>query len=71
MIEIKCPGKWSKKTLKELNLRVQYGINVLGIRKNPNEHLLISPVAETVLKETDLLMVIADNSQLEKIDSLK
>ena len=70
IIELKCPLKWTKKSLRELNLRSQYGINVLGIRKNPNERLSISPSADDVLEQGDQLMVIADNKMIEKIESL-
>lgn len=59
-----------KKALKELNLRNQYGINVLGIRKNPHEKLSISPSAYDLLEKDDQLMVIADNQVIEKIESL-
>ena len=70
IIEMKCPLKWTKKSLRELNLRSQYGINVLGIRKNPKERLSISPSADYVLEEGDQLMVIADNQMIEKIEAL-
>ncbi len=70
IIEMKCPLKWTKKSLRELNLRTQYGINVLGIRKNPKERLSISPSADYVLEDDDQLMVIADNQMIEKIEAL-
>ena len=70
IIEMKCPLKWTKKSLRELNLRTQYGINVLGIRKNPKERLSISPSADYVLEVGDQLMVIADNQMIEKIEAL-
>ena len=35
IVEIAAPAKWVGKTLKALELRTNYGINVLGIRKNP------------------------------------
>ncbi len=70
IVEMRCPLKWTKKTLRELNLRSQYGINVLGIRKHPAERLSISPSADYMLEATDQLMVIADNKLIEKIEAL-
>ncbi|MBQ4342341.1 MAG: TrkA family potassium uptake protein [Erysipelotrichaceae bacterium] len=70
IVEMRCPLKWTKKTLRELNLRSQYGINVLGIRKRPNERLSISPSADYVLETSDQLMVIADNKLIDKIEAL-
>lgn len=59
-----------KKALKELNLHNQYGINVLGIRKNPYDKLFISPFSDDFLKNDDQLMVIAVKKETEKIESL-
>ena len=70
IIEIKCPTKWVGHSLKELNLRAVFGINVLGIRKNPLEHLSISPDANYLLEGSDQLLVIADTKLFDKIDAI-
>lgn len=70
IVEILAPVKWVGKTLKALELRSNYGINVLGIRKNPKEHLSISPDAFYTIEERDQLLVIADNKIFSKFESL-
>lgn len=61
IIEIIAPSNWIGKSLKELDLRQQFGINVLGIRKKPGERLSISPDANYLMEEGDLMLVIAEN----------
>ena len=53
-----------------MNLRAAFGINVLGIRKNPTEHLSISPSADYILETSDQLLVIADTKIFETIESI-
>lgn len=68
IVEIIAPEAWTNKTLKELNLRVNYGINILGVRKRPGEHLSISPDADYIIEKNDRLLVIADNVVFKKFD---
>ncbi len=68
VIEIVAPQKWVGKSLRALELRVNYGINVLGIRKRPHEHLSISPAADYMIEETDQLLVIAETEMFEKFE---
>ncbi len=34
IMEINVPGKWIGKTIRELNVRINYGINIIGMRRN-------------------------------------
>ncbi|MEF9891888.1 MAG: TrkA family potassium uptake protein [Anaerorhabdus sp.] len=68
VIEIVAPEIWNNKSLKDLDLRTSFGINVLGIRKKPGEHLSISPSADYVIEANDRLLVIADNLVFKKFD---
>lgn len=68
IVEIIAPEAWTNKSLKVLNLRVNYGINILGVRKRPGEHLSISPDADYMIEKNDRLLVIADNEVFKKFD---
>lgn len=70
IIEIQAPAKWVNKTLRDLNLRAKYGINVLGVRKNPNDHLSISPAADYAIEANDCLLVIAENALFSKFEDI-
>mgnify|MGYP003306629973 CR=1 FL=1 len=55
---------WIGKTLISLNLRTEYGMNVLCI-KNPNKELDISPSLDYKLERGDILVAIVENKKIE------
>lgn len=65
IVEINALEKWIGKSLNKLNLREIYGINILCV-KNLNKSLEISPSQEYIIKEKDILVVIADNKKLSE-----
>lgn len=69
IIEINALEKWIGKSLNKLNLREIYGINILCV-KNLNKSLEISPSQEYIIKEKDILVVIADNKKLSESELL-
>ncbi len=70
IVEIAAPKKWVGNTLIGLNLRKDYGVNVIGIRKNPGEHLSMNPVADYLIEKTDYLLVIAENEFFNKLSEV-
>lgn len=70
ILEVKAPQKWVGRSLKELDVRNRYGVNVIGIRKHADLRLSISPDADYVIEAEDHMMVIADMKTLEKCEFL-
>jgi len=70
LMEMHPPKAWIGKSLKNLDLRGCFGINVLGVRKSPLERLSISPDADYVINGDDRLLVIVDNNEFEKFEYL-
>lgn len=70
LMEMHPPKTWIGKSLKNLDLRGSFGINVLGVRKSPLERLSISPDADYVINGDDRLLVIVDNNEFEKFEYL-
>jgi trk system potassium uptake protein TrkA len=70
IVEMIPPRKWVGSSLKTLDLRNHYGINVLGIRKAQGARLSISPGPDYVIEETDQLLVIADTAVFERFEYL-
>ena len=54
------------KPLKELNLRAEYGINILGIKRK--KELLVSILPEEILKQGDILYVQGNQNKIEKFN---
>ena len=65
IVEINALEKWIGKTIGKLNLRENYGLNVLCV-KNADKDLEISPNEQYVIEEKDTLVAIAENKKLDE-----
>lgn len=63
--EIPTPTEWCGKTLRELNIRAKYGVNIIAIREDGN--IDVAPGADLALKENNVLVVLGTNDKLSKI----
>lgn len=61
IVEIIPLTKWVNKSLKELNLRAQYGINVIGIRRMESSKLSLNLTGDTMIKQENRLLIVADD----------
>lgn len=66
IVETAVLDEWVGKSLKEINMRVNYGINVMAIRKG--ESISITPGPDLILQSQDVLVVIGANPDLRKIN---
>lgn len=67
IVETEAPHEWFGKSLGELNIRGQYGLNIIAARDRYATDLVVSPTAEYVIKEGDILIVIGENTDIEKL----
>lgn len=65
ILEITLREEWIGKTLKELNFRARYGLNVLAIKRGT--HLKVTPSAEEKLNVGDILVILGANSVLTDV----
>lgn len=68
IVEIAAPNAWCDKSLKELNLRPKYGINVIAVSANGN--ISVSPSGDYVIRQGDTIMVLGDNKSLKAVQKL-
>jgi trk system potassium uptake protein len=54
------------KNLLQLNIRAKYGVNVVAIKTAAK--INIAPKAEDIIKEDDILVVIGDNHDLQRLE---
>lgn len=66
--EVVSPQEWHEKSLKDLNLRAEYGINVMAIKRN-NE-IDVSPSADEIIQANDIIVAIGGNQELNNIEKL-
>ncbi|GAE03582.1 TrkA family potassium uptake protein [Clostridium botulinum B str. Osaka05] len=66
--EIVTPKPWHGKTLNELNIRANYGINVVALKRG--EEINVSPVAEDTIDSGDIIVAIGSEEDLTKVEIL-
>ena len=66
IMEVTALNKWVGKSLKELNLRSRFGINVMAIKRGND--INISPEADEYIRKGDILVVIGGTEELKVIE---
>jgi trk system potassium uptake protein len=66
--EIIIPKEWEGHSLRELNLRATYGINVMAIKRNNG--IDVSPAADEIIISGDVIVAIGGTKELNNIESL-
>ena len=65
--ELAPPGSFFGKTIGELHMRSKYHIEVIAVREMLPERLTMVPRAEFVIKDSDVLVVIGKEKDIQKI----
>ena len=68
IMEIRALDEWQGKSLNELRLRSEYGINVVAIKMG--EEINISPSAEDKVEAGDVIVAIGSADELRKIEGM-
>jgi len=66
IMEVVALPEWLGKSLKEINMRSTYGINVMAIKQGIDINIAVGP--DDQIKEGDVLVVIGHNDDLKKIE---
>jgi trk system potassium uptake protein TrkA len=65
--EIVPPTSFQGETIGELHLRTKYHIEVIAVREMMPERLTMVPKADFVIKDSDVLVVIGKEKDIQKI----
>ncbi|MDR5586728.1 MULTISPECIES: TrkA family potassium uptake protein [Clostridium] len=68
IMEIEALDEWDGKSLREIKLRSQYGINVMAIKEG--EDINISPSADHIVKAKDIIVAIGSAEDLSKLEGM-
>lgn len=66
--EIAAPESFIGKSLRDLDLINRFGVQVLAVREIVPERLAYIPTADFVVKESDILIVMGEESKLKKLN---
>ena len=67
--QIAPPAEFIGKSLKELDLRRKYGIQVIAVKEIIPEKLHLIPSGDFVIKESDMLLVVGKDEDIRKLSS--
>lgn len=66
IVELIAGHKMNGKTLIELDIRANFGVNIVAIKKN--EHINVSPQADYSIEEGDILIVIGADKDIDRLE---
>ena len=68
--ETSVPQAFTGKSLLDLNLRKRFDINVIAIKELVPERLVLNPEADFVLKDSDIMVILGRDQDLDKLKNL-
>ncbi len=64
IVELKAAKDWQGKSLKDLNIRAKYGINIMAIKQD--DKVVVSPAADDTIQRDDVLVVIGKAEEINR-----
>ena len=68
ILDVPAPKSWIGKTLKELNIRAKLGVNIIAVESDKKTN--VSPAADYMIREGDIMVVLGDTYSLEAVQKL-
>lgn len=68
IMEIEALDEWDSKSLKDLELRKKYGINIVAIKDGKN--INVSPNADDMIKKGDIMVALGSVGDLRKLEKI-
>lgn len=66
IVEVGAPMRWCGKTIRQMNVRADYGINIMAV-KGGGQTINITPGPDYTIKSGDMLVVIGANEDIRKL----
>lgn len=67
IVEIKVPKKWVGFSIKELEIRKKYGVNVIATCDSSNDNFELFTDPERLFKDDEKIVIVGNNSDIEKL----
>lgn len=67
IMEVSILPEWENKTIKALNVRGKYGINIIAVEHK--DSINVSPDPEYMLSPEDVLVVVGNNKALQELEA--
>ena len=63
--ELQTPPEWCGKSIRELDIRAKYGVNVIAVRENGKVHVTLD--ANRPLDDKLTLVLLGENDRLARV----
>lgn len=70
IVEVPVPKDWVGKTIQEVDVRKNYGVNVIALRRGPKQKFDIAPGGSAVLTDTDVVVALGLDKNINRIQKL-
>ena len=70
IVELTAPRSWVGHTLKELDVRAKYGVNIIAIRDGASRRLEVAPGADYALRSGDVVVTLGRNEDINRLHDL-
>ncbi len=70
IVEMGAPSEWLGKPLAALDVRRQYNVQIIVIKDVLSDSVVIIPSGDHVLKDSDVLVMVGREEDLEKVEKL-
>ena len=67
IVEVRLPEKWIDNSIIGVNVRRQYGLNILAIHRNGR--FLVSPAPDLLFEAGDTLLVMGKKTDIERLEA--
>lgn len=65
IVEVDLPNGWERRTIRELDVRAKYGVNVIAVRRGDDVN--VAPGAGCVLTHGDKLIVLGEDARISAL----
>ena len=70
IVELTAPKVWQGHSLKDLDVRAKFGVNVIAIRKGESAELEVAPGAAYVVAPGDVVVTLGRNENISRLHDL-
>lgn len=68
--ELVVPTRWQGRTLRELEVRSEFGVSVVGIHDTRTDEMSTPPDPDEPLKQSDTLLLAGTDESLQQVAEL-
>tara|TARA_B100000959_G_scaffold21478_1_gene20622 strand:- start:21860 stop:22531 length:672 start_codon:yes stop_codon:yes gene_type:complete len=71
IVELAVPNSFIGKSIKELQLRYKYEVQVVAVKEVIPERITSMPKPEFIIKDSDILVIMGSDEDLEKVTAIR